>query len=324
MLHTKHSGKAFLIMVLTQLLLSFLVLTIFNNKLSDASIVILYVCNSLSMLLGAFIATFKTGYNPFKERNKATPVQFLLTATIVIGTILIGLALSHFFVAALYATGYKYSGANLDYTTAFGIGMSIILMCALAPVCEEILMRGTILDGLKESGERKAILLTGLFFMLMHESPMQTVHQFILGAVLAYIVIITRSFWLAVFGHVLNNVITLGTVLIEANFTSSGVTDVVVLDLTNILLLIGFFIAGCVIVYFATRALLTVTAKKDMGENAIIIPRRPTLWLNDKFLTCYTERKEEKKYLDMFVYVAIMVGVAFWIYALVTGYLPNA
>ena len=323
MLQTKHSGKAFLIMTLTQLILSYIVLLAFNNKITDVTIAILLACNSATMLIGAFIATLGTGYNPFKERKKASALQFLLTGAIVIGVILIGLALTNFFVAGLYATGYRYKGASLDYTTPFGIIMSILLMVVLAPVCEEILMRGTILDGLKESGERKAILLTGLFFMLMHESPMQTVHQFILGAMLAYIVIVTRSFWLAIFGHVLNNVITLGTVLIEANFTSSGVTDVVVLDLTNILLLIGFFIAGCVIVYFATRALLTVTAKKDMGENSIIIPRRPTLWLNDRFLACYTGRSE-KKGLDIYVYVAIVVGVAFWIYALVTGYLPNA
>ena len=326
MLHTKHSGIAFITMTFTQLILSYIVLLAFNNQISDnpTAIVILYACNSASMLLGAFLSTIGTKYNPFKDRRKASALQFLLTAAIVIGVIFIGLALTNFFVAGLYATGYRYKGTSLDYTTPFGIVTSILLMCALAPVCEEILMRGTILDGLKESGERKAILLTGLFFMLMHESPMQTVHQFILGATLAYIVIVTRSFWLAIFGHVLNNVITLGTVIIEANFTEAGVSDVVVLNLTNVILLIGLLIAGCVIVYFAVRALLSVTAKKDMGENAIIIPRRPTLWLNDKFLACYTGRKEEKKYLDMFVYVAIMVGVGLWIYSLVTGYLPNA
>lgn len=320
MLRTKHSGKAFLIMVLTQFILSYVVLLAFNNTLNNASIVVLYVCNSLSMLAGAFVSTLGTRYNPFKDRAKATPAQFGVTAAIVAGTILIGLALSNFFVYALYATGYKYSGASLDYATPYGIAMSIITMCILAPVCEEILMRGTILDGLKESGECKAVLLTGLFFMLMHESPMQTVHQFILGAMLAYIVIVTRSFVLAIFGHALNNVITLGTVIYEANFTTGGVSDVISLDVKTIFVLIGLLIVGCVIVYFATRALLKVTANKNAGENAIIVPRRPTKWLNDTFLALYTGRNEEKKKLDVFVYVAIAVGVALWIYALVTGY----
>ena len=320
MLHTKHSGKAYLIMVLTQFILSYIVLLAFNNTLNDASIVVLYVCNSTSMVAGAAISTLGTKYNPFKNRIKASRAQFCLTAAIVAGTMLIGLALSNFFVFAVQATGYEYSGASLDYTTTYGIIMSIITMCIIAPVCEEILMRGTILDGLKESGERKAVLLTGLLFMLMHESPMQTVHQFILGVVLAYIVIVTRSFVLAIFGHALNNVITLGMVIIEANFTTGGASDTVVMDVTTVFVLTSLLIVGCVIVYFAMRGLLTATAKRNSGENAVNVPRKPTKWLNEEFLTLYTGRKEEKKPLDMLVYSAVSIGVLLWIVSLVTGY----
>lgn len=87
------------------------------------------------------------------------------------------------------------------------IGVAVIL----APVLEEALFRGVILQGLaRRYGPRAATVWTAIFFALFHlYNPWQIVPTFFLGIVLAWIVLTTRSLPAAIGIHAAFNAASL-------------------------------------------------------------------------------------------------------------------
>lgn len=87
-----------------------------------------------------------------------------------------------------YALGMSPELGNINLDTASSVVMIVIASVFLAPVCEEIIYRGVLFNGLKQSRSvLNAVMLSALAFMLMHMSPVQVVFQFALGAASAYI-----------------------------------------------------------------------------------------------------------------------------------------
>lgn len=81
-----------------------------------------------------------------------------------------------------------------------------LFVLALVPaVCEELMYRGIILNGLRSKGTHFAVLISALIFAVAHGSAMQFFYQFILGAVLGYVVVRTGSLIASMVVHFLNN-----------------------------------------------------------------------------------------------------------------------
>lgn len=75
-----------------------------------------------------------------------------------------------------------------------------------APVFEEWLCRGMVLRGLLAKMKPAwAIILSALFFSIIHMNPMQGVNAFLLGLILGYVYYKTGSLWLTMFLHFMNN-----------------------------------------------------------------------------------------------------------------------
>lgn len=84
--------------------------------------------------------------------------------------------------------------------------MGLLLLAVLPAFAEEFLMRGVVLNAASRKRDYSyAILITAGMFSLMHGNPIQTVHQFLLGAVLAYVVLVSKSLWAGIFLHFFNN-----------------------------------------------------------------------------------------------------------------------
>jgi len=94
-------------------------------------------------------------------------------------------------------------------TTWFGmlIGffMSVLFFAVMPSISEELLFRGIVLNSLRKWGTVPAVLISSFLFMLFHTNPEQVIHQFVLGVVLAYAVIRTKSLWIGMLGHFINN-----------------------------------------------------------------------------------------------------------------------
>ena len=81
---------------------------------------------------------------------------------------------------------------------------SVISLVVVAPLTEELLVRGLVLRGfLSHYSARKAILASALFFGLLHFNPWQFIGATILGVLFAWWFIETRSMLPCLFGHAL-------------------------------------------------------------------------------------------------------------------------
>jgi hypothetical protein len=103
---------------------------------------------------------------------------------------------------------------------------SFISVVIFAPIFEELILRGVILDGfLKSYNPRKAILLSALAFGLFHLNPWQFVPAFIGGLYLGWIYYRTQSIIPCIVIHSINNLIAFLMLSYDPNFTLTKFFD---------------------------------------------------------------------------------------------------
>lgn len=93
--------------------------------------------------------------------------------------------------------------------------ISLIQVCILAPIIEEILMRGFLLDGLSvKYGKIIALFLSALLFALLHFNMVQTLSAFICGIVLGLLYLYTGSILCCMITHIGYNLISYITMIL--------------------------------------------------------------------------------------------------------------
>lgn len=85
---------------------------------------------------------------------------------------------------------------------------NLLVVAILPAFFEEFLHRGILLQGIRRIGYGKAILISGILFGLIHFSITQMVYATIIGIIMAFIVITSRSIIPAIIIHLTNNAIT--------------------------------------------------------------------------------------------------------------------
>ena len=85
--------------------------------------------------------------------------------------------------------------------------VSFLSVVVAAPICEEVLCRGIILEGLLRNKLKPtdAILWSSLIFAALHLNPWQGVSAFALGCLMGWAYYKTRSLWSSIFIHFVNN-----------------------------------------------------------------------------------------------------------------------
>lgn len=110
-----------------------------------------------------------------------------------------------------YLPGYE--GMLEMYKAMFeGVNPIALLIGAalIGPICEEIIFRGVILEGLtKKYSPTKAIVFGALIFGAIHLQPLQVINAFFLGLALGWIYLRTQSLWVCIAAHVLYNAMAL-------------------------------------------------------------------------------------------------------------------
>ena len=111
-------------------------------------------------------------------------------------------------VAELVLNSFGYTmteGLQLVSAGNGGIGL-FLYVGILAPVMEEILCRGLVMQTLRPFGKRLAILGTAFLFALLHGNILQTPYAFVVGLVLGYVAMEYSISW-AILLHVINNLV---------------------------------------------------------------------------------------------------------------------
>jgi len=135
-----------------------------------------------------------------------------------------------------------------------------VLVIALTPaICEELVFRGFLLSGFRQLGNTwSAIILSSLFFAIVHGILQQSLNACILGIVIGYIAVKSRSILPCILYHLTHNTISvLHSRLKPGTAPGGGLTDwIFVLDAQNqiqyqlVVLVLGSCIAAGILLYY--------------------------------------------------------------------------
>ena len=180
------------------------VIALFYARLTDD---LQFLMSSLFVSVPAFLipALF------FRRRN-ALPAfkapkfgHIMIAAAIGLGCVYMNEALTFF-------NNIIYSGIELhsNTTTAETILelnplVMILSLGILPPLCEEFIMRGTLLESWRRISPIGAAILTSALFALLHIAPSGFMIYFCIGMLLALVYLITRNVWMTVTIHLVNN-----------------------------------------------------------------------------------------------------------------------
>ena len=102
--------------------------------------------------------------------------------------------------------GFNVNAGGVDVPMdRLGLMLSVLYMAVLPGICEEFLFRGMLLSAFEEGGTRRAMVITSLLFMLMHGSIIGAPAEFILGMLIASLVIYTDSIYAGLIYHTVHN-----------------------------------------------------------------------------------------------------------------------
>ncbi|MEG1934655.1 MAG: type II CAAX endopeptidase family protein, partial [Rikenellaceae bacterium] len=86
---------------------------------------------------------------------------------------------------------------------------AILLTVFIAPVFEELVFRGVVLNDVRRSfGSFTAVVVSALLFSVVHLNMAQMLPAFLAGIVFGYVYIASGSIWAVIFLHLLNNALS--------------------------------------------------------------------------------------------------------------------
>ena len=99
---------------------------------------------------------------------------------------------------------------NKIFESDYGWFGAFVKVAIIAPIVEELIFRGVIMHGfMKNYRGWFAVFMSALLFALFHLNPWQFPATFILGLLLGWLMLSTKSIILCIIGHSLNNLLVL-------------------------------------------------------------------------------------------------------------------
>lgn len=139
--------------------------------------------------------------------------------------------------------------------------ISIIFVSILPAIGEELLFRGAVARGLKRKNYLFAIIISGLMFSIFHGNASQTVHQFLIGMVFAYLYFVTGSLWASIIAHFCNNAFAIILDVIMAN-TGANEAFVKISVGGQIAIYVVMCIIGLIALYFLLRLIMKISKQE--------------------------------------------------------------
>ena len=199
-----------------------------------------------------------------KAKKAPNILQIVLCFVLALVCIFGFSGLTNVFMQFLYNAGYVSTGEDIIVSNISQYLFYVVMICILPAVCEEILFRGLIFNGLKRTSATLGIFGSAFLFMLMHGNPDQTVHQFILGILLAVVYMVTSNIWVPILLHFFNNFIAVTYAYISS--FQSGVEDAGTVEIYFSEYII-FAIISATIALFITIGVVSALKKNAESKN---------------------------------------------------------
>ncbi|WBW97514.1 type II CAAX endopeptidase family protein [Oceanirhabdus sp. W0125-5] len=173
-----------------------------------------------------------------------------------------------------------------------------IFILAITPaICEEAVMRGVVLKQYKNVSCTKAAIMNGLLFGMFHMNFNQFFYAFVLGVVMAYLVIITGTILSSVLMHfTINGISAVSNWYIRRTSPVIDVAENSSLNITNIIILAG---VGILIAYLLKHIISS--------------------WAKTKNIDILTRTNTDEKVFDIWVVLSIGLFVIFTIILFMQG-----
>jgi len=144
------------------------------------------------------------------DNNHFSPLGIALCLLIVaVGTVALGFVAEP--ITALLPDMPEWLEKALKGMTQGNIWLNFLCVSIFAPFFEEWLCRGMVLRGLLGNNVKPvwAIIISSVFFALIHANPWQAIPAFLLGALFGYVYYRTGSLKLTMAMHFVNNTLSL-------------------------------------------------------------------------------------------------------------------
>ena len=242
------------------------------------------VSGNLSLLLPFLLLAF--GYRAsFHELLPFHPFRASITLPalfIALGVSVIGFVASTMISAALSLFGAMPVMADFSFPEEPAAAFLFLLnITFLAPLAEEIVFRGVIMNMLRRFGDCFALMISSLLFAFVHMNLVQMPNAFIMGLVIGYFSLCTGSLWTGICIHVLNN-----SLVLLLNGALTGLNEET--QLLLMLVVYGLYLIGGLIAFL------------------VLLKNHPNMFYIRRSSTLSTERK---KYSTFFSALTMVISL---------------
>lgn len=334
------SGIAFMLAIFVPQILIVLVLILFGKQVATSTLASALV-PQISFLLTFVYVSEKRKVN----YKKANQINFAINPWVMLVVLLIGVVsmlgfspLISIFDTVTTSWGYKSSVANIDVSSFLKFFGAVLYVALLPAICEELIFRGIVTNGLKKYGTATAVAISAVFFALMHQNLQQLIYQLFLGAVMAYIALKTGSIIYTMCLHFFNNfVILLLSYLNVDIFAGLDYSKPLVIVL-SILLAIATVGIVCLLLWAVNcitkhKQKTTPNDAKNCAENVAIQTSTTEASENGESadakkvgesaqlnLALIRADQTDKFYKNAFVVSALVVGVIMWVASVIVAF----
>lgn len=183
--------------------------------LKELIILSLFFVQSIVLVIPIVILSIKK-YKKFKFSNFGFGKFKIFThiSQAILGYLLylgISSLISIFIIyAGVKIPGYQISEPILPIfgNTNFAMAVAAMVVIGIAPILEEIFFRGFVLQGLvNKVGKIWGAIATALLFAVFHLQFQSFIPIFILGLILSFLFIRSKSIWPCIWFHIINNIV---------------------------------------------------------------------------------------------------------------------
>lgn len=186
------------------------------------------------------------------EKNRSMNTNSFFKCVVILMGIQLPIVLADMAIeAGLNQFGYT-AASGIEMASSASPTVTMFLYGSLVgPIVEELIYRGFVMHSLKKYGKSFAIVVSSVFFGIMHQNLVQSVFGIIAGLVLGYVAMNYSMKW-AIILHIINNCV-FGDLL---SFTIKGFSE----SVQNWILL------GIVLTFFVLAVIVLIQERKQIKK----------------------------------------------------------
>ena len=181
------------------------------------------------------------------------------------------------FVLGKFRIGLSTPSFDIPLHSSVGAAAMILTMVIIAPVTEEFIFRGVVLNTFKKYGSGFAVVSSSLLWALMHGNIVQAVPVFGMGLILGVVALRSKSIIPSIIIHMINNLIATLALLAKASGNK------------YVYLITGLLVGSLMLAAAMTGITLFCIYHRQFFTRDIKTPENATAHLGSKaFLTSWT------------------------------------